>query len=430
MNKFKVKKAHSRIMASLNIKSTKYYHILEIEHQATFDDIKKAYRRKALICHPDKGGKKDQWLELLKAYETLIDPIKREIYNRFGEEGIRLASHTQAQDLNQSRNNNSAMINLPKMKNISFAIDITLEDCYFGRKLAFEIKRNRICTMCYGKGAPEENILHCIKCNGVGFVKLPQPSLQKLLSLNNYIKCDECSGEGYFYQHKCSLCNGRKVSMAKKKIEIIIEKGSNEEDKCVILNEGEEYPGFNSGDVVIVFKIKPHSTFIRHGDDLFINLSISLEKSLTGLEMPITLIDNSKITIKNNISEVIKPGMIKTVMNKGMPVKNKLNQFGNLNIKFDVEFPSKIEVSKLRQLRSWFKSKPFANKGNLTYVQYNNRRKNNEKNASNKSSIGINRNNSFNIANKKKFQFRKQLVPIVVLTDCNLMKDNNDKENK
>lgn len=417
--------ASKSMMRSLDIKRYKYYDILEVEPKATRDDIRKAYRRKALIYHPDKGGKKDQWLELLKAYETLIDPIKRDLYNRFGENGFKLPycpnahSHTQAQE---------PIINLPKMKSISFGIEISLEDCYFGRKMAFEIKRNRTCALCNGKGASNGNILNCIKCNGVGYLRLhTNYSQESMLSLNNYIKCDECFGEGYFYKDKCTLCNGKKVAMVKSKIEISIERGTNDGDKYIILNEGQGYPGFNTGDVVIVFKLKPHSAFIRQGRDLLMNLTISLEKSLLGFDIPIGLIDNSRIRIKNNPGDVIQPRMIKTVIGKGMPIKNKPNQFGNLNIKFDVEFPTRIEISTLRQLRSWFNHKPIVNKSYQTFIKGNNNNNSNTNTNINKSNNNETKANNkdrnktfiFNMTYKKKCLFRKQILPIVILTDNN-----------
>ena len=96
------------------------------------------------------------------------------------------------------------------------------------------------------------------------------------------------------------------------------------------------------GDVIVVVQEQPHKKFKRKGADLLIEQEITLLQALTGVEFVITHLDGSKIRLKNNPGEVIKPDDIKTVEGKGLPFHKQSFKFGNLFVMFKVTFPKSL----------------------------------------------------------------------------------------
>jgi len=112
------------------------------------------------------------------------------------------------------------------------------------------------------------------------------------------------------------------------------------------------------GDVIIIVKEVPNSTFKRKGADLLLEKEITLEQALTGVDFALTHLDGSRIRVKNNPGEVIKPDEVKTIMGKGLPFHKQSYKYGNLFVSFKVKFPTKLSAGEIDHAKKALASMP------------------------------------------------------------------------
>jgi len=142
------------------------------------------------------------------------------------------------------------------------------------------------------------------------------------------------------------------VCKEKKIIEVSIDKGTPNNYQYKFHGEADEYPGMEAGDVVIVCQEQPHKRFKRKGADLLIEKNITLVEALTGVDFILNHLDGTKIRVKNNPGEVIKPEDLKTLPNKGLPFHKKSFEFGNMFIIFKITFPVKLNQPQIKSLNN------------------------------------------------------------------------------
>ncbi|KAH7826309.1 putative dnaJ subfamily A member [Monocercomonoides exilis] len=342
---------------------TKYYDILGITKEATDDEIKKAYRKAAIKWHPDKNPGNPEATEKFKqigeAYEVLSDPKKRELYDKYGEEGMKEGGGVQfhsATDLFDSifgggLFGRSAPQKPTKGDDVVHHIKFSLEDLYAGKKKKLRISAKKVCSLCKGYGSTKPNaVVKCTVCNGTGMQTITQQLGPGFISTSRQ-PCRACRqrGEVIKDEDRCPLCNGEKTRTEQKDLEFTVEAGSYDGQKVVLRNEGDEEPGVEAGDLIIVIDEKPHDTFQRKGRDLVMNKTITLGEALCGFEFSVTTLDKRQLLIKPNPEDVIKPGAIRCIPNEGMPVYRSPLDKGSLVIKFEVEFPEKGSISDERK---------------------------------------------------------------------------------
>lgn len=153
--------------------------------------------------------------------------------------------------------------------------------------------------------------------------------------------CDECQGMGV------------KSGTSKKEtkvLEVTIDKGAPHGEKYVFHGEGDEFPGAETGDVIVVVDIQEHKEFKRKGADLLTERKITLVEALTGVDLYITHLDGKKIRVKSIAGDVIKPNSLMTLKELGLPFHKKSFQHGNMYILFRVEFPKSLKTDQITQL--------------------------------------------------------------------------------
>ena len=339
-----------------DVDTTKYYKRLGVEKTASQDEIRKAYRKLVKTKHPDKGGDEKEFQEIQQAYETLSDENKRKVYDEYGEEGIKEGmdgnAPTDIFDLFTGGGRKNAK---RKTKSVLQHMEVSLEDIYKGKEKYLEINRYRICKKCKGNGSKDPNAnTKCTSCNGRGVKMVVQRMGNTILQSQQ--TCPECRGEGYVIKEndKCPSCKGQKVNKESKTIKILLDKGAPDGKRYTFEGESDEMPGYEPGDVVIEIKIKKHKLFQRTGADLTYVADISLLEALTGFELLITHLDDRKVLIKSKQGEIIKPGMIKTVKDCGMPFYDHPTQYGNLYIKFNIKFPKSLQENQKNALQQLF----------------------------------------------------------------------------
>lgn len=158
------------------VDNSKFYKLLEVEKNATYDDIKKAYRKKALKEHPDRGGDKEKFQEIQQAYEVLSDKEKRDLYDKYGEDGLKEGgAHAGGMEdllgglfgMGGRRQQQSGP---KKGKPVMHPIKLTLEEIYSGKTTKIAVNRERICGTCNGAGGKEGAVQKCTGCKGRGIV--------------------------------------------------------------------------------------------------------------------------------------------------------------------------------------------------------------------------------------------------------------------
>ncbi|RUS19715.1 hypothetical protein BC938DRAFT_475684 [Jimgerdemannia flammicorona] len=226
-----------------------------------------------------------------------------------------------------------------KGKDIAHSLKVSLEDYYQGKTTKLALQKHVICAKCEGRGGKEGAVQSCKTCQGSG-VKV---SLRQIGPMVQQIQqpCPDCRGEGQIIKEKdrCKNCNGKKIISERKVLEVFIDKGMKDGQKIPFSGEGDQFPNIIPGDIIIVLEEKPHPRFKRRGDDLFYEAKIDLLTALAGGQFSIQHLDDKILLVNILPGEVIKPGEMKAILGEGMPTYRH-QDFGNLYIKFEVDFPS------------------------------------------------------------------------------------------
>ena len=338
-----------------DIDNTSFYKVLGVEKTATKDEIRKAYRTLIRTKHPDKGGDKDEFQKIQLAYDTLSDENKRKVYDDYGEEGLKEGMTEEPTSIFDIFNGGGQKKARRRTKSVLQAMEVSLEDIFVGKEKYLEIKRYRICKKCKGNGSKDPNAnTKCTSCNGRGVKMVVQRMGNTILQSQQ--GCPECRGEGYVIKNedKCTACNGQKVTQESKTLKILLDKGAPDGKRYTFEGESDEMPGYDPGDVIIEIRIKKHDKFERTGADLTMTADISLLEALTGFQLLITHLDGRKVLITSKKGEIIKPGMMKTVKECGMPFYDHPTRFGNLYIKFNVKFPKSLKDEQKSAIKQLF----------------------------------------------------------------------------
>ncbi|XP_033824391.1 dnaJ homolog subfamily A member 4 [Periophthalmus magnuspinnatus] len=329
------------------VHETGFYDLLGVTPSASPDEIKKAYRKLALKFHPDKNPNEGERFKLIsQAYEVLSDPKKRDLYDQGGEQAIKEGGMNAGQSpmdiFNMFFGGGGRMQRERRGKNVVHQLSVSLEEMYNGSTRKLALQKNVICEKCEGYGGKKGALEKCSSCKGRGVqVKVQQIGpgmIQQIQSM-----CSDCQGQGEKFSSKdrCKTCQGRKVERVKKILEVHIDKGMKDGQKITFHGEGDQEPGLEPGDVIIVLDQKDHPIYQRQGDDLITNMELKLVEALCGFRKTITTLDNRTLIINSAPGQVIKPNDIKCIQNEGMPIYKDPYEKGQLFVNFQIEFPEK-----------------------------------------------------------------------------------------
>lgn len=320
-----------------------FYNTLGVNKEASQNDIKKAYRKKAMRHHPDKGGDAELFKGITRAYEVLSDPKKREVYDKYGEKGLERGGDGGGMDPSDifsffGGGGGGGRRGPRKGKDVLFRLKVSLEDLYNGANKKLRLTKQVICKGCSGKGG--KGVMKCPACKGRG-VRVIIRQIGPGMIQQMQAQCDDCKGEGEIIPpgQRCGECRGEKTVKVKKTLEVHVDKGMRDGQKVVFRGESDESPGIQPGDVVVVLEQAEHEHFVRKSQHLFYKKKITLLQSLTGFTHYIEHLDGRVLRIESDENTVYEPNCVKCIRDEGM--YSGTNQFlrGNLYIEYEVVFP-------------------------------------------------------------------------------------------
>jgi DnaJ family protein A protein 2 len=343
----------------MSAKKEDYYELLGVSKTATKEEISKAYKKGALKWHPDRNPPENKevaeemFKKIAKANEVLQDDNKREIYDRYGEEGLNGdASGGMPANFNpfEMFGNMFGGMRPDKQEErpIVHEVKCTLKDSYIGVKKMENVERYVFCTPCEGTGFKDKKVHSCSTCNGKGIqVIIHQigPGMVQQATRN----CTSCKGSGNESGHvKCERCDGSKKIKELSKIEIEIKKGTKRNPVPIILKgKGNQNGSSTYGDLAVLYTFENDPVYTRKGNDLHRRVDISLRKALLGFKLTLDHIDGKKIVIQSD--QVIQPFSVKKISNLGF-LDNSTNTNGDYFIEFNVVFPEKYNSKQLKAL--------------------------------------------------------------------------------
>jgi molecular chaperone DnaJ len=330
-----------------------YYEVLGVVRGASPQDIKKAYRKLAVKYHPDKNPNdpkaEDSFKEAAEAYAVLSDEDKRAVYDRYGHEGLRAGPQVNADifreftdifggggifedlfgDFFGGRRGRAA-----RGSDLRYDLQITFEEAVHGAETRILVPRAEVCDRCSGSGAKSGTSKRpCPTCGGHGQVRLQQGFLVVARP------CGSCRGSGQIIPDPCATCGGAGQVAREREIPITIRPGVDTGSRLRLTGQGEAgFQGGPAGDLYVVFTVKPHKTFRREGDDIYLELPITFPEAALGADVDVPTIDGTEHVA---IPEGTQTGTIVKLRGKGVP-RLQGNGRGDQLVVINVVTPQKL----------------------------------------------------------------------------------------
>lgn len=357
-----------------------YYEVLEVSKTATAEEIKKAYRKKAIQYHPDRnpGDKaaEEKFKEAAEAYDVLSNPDKRSRYDQFGHAGVSGAAgnggpfggfsggmsmddiFSMFGDIFGGRggfggfggySDSGASQRKFRGSDLRVKVKLTLKEISTGVEKKFKLKKYVTCPHCHGSGAEDgTSVDTCPTCHGSGSVVREQQTLLGVMRTRT--TCSTCGGEGKVIKNKCKACSGEGVVYGEEIVTVKIPAGVGEGMQLSMRQKGNagKHNGI-AGDLLILVEEEADKSLIRDGNNLVYNLLLNFPTAALGGTVEIPTIDGKA---KVKIEPGTQPGKVLRLRGKGLPDVNGYGT-GDLVVNVSIYVPetlSKEEKNVLEKL--------------------------------------------------------------------------------
>jgi molecular chaperone DnaJ len=362
-----------------------YYEVLEVSKTATPEEIKKAYRKKAIQYHPDKnpGDKtaEEKFKEAAEAYEVLGNEEKRKRYDQFGHAGVGGNTYNGGdygggmtmEDIFSefgdifgghfgnfggfssgfSSGRNAQKVN--RGTDLRVKVKLTLKEIATGVEKTIKVKKYVQCKYCNGTGAENGSAFTtCTTCNGKGVItRTTNTILGSMVTSSN---CPACGGEGKIITKKCIHCGGEGIIRDEEVITFNIPAGVMEGMQLSMSGKGNAARrGGINGDLLIVVEEESNPELIRDQNDIIYNLLLSFPVAAMGGSVEIPTLDG-KARVK--IEPGTQPGKVLRLRNKGLPSINSYGT-GDLLVNIAVYVPENLTTEQKNKLEEMEKSANF-----------------------------------------------------------------------
>ncbi len=343
-----------------------YYEILGVDKGVSEAELKKAYRKQAMKYHPDRNkGDADaeqKFKEAAEAYEVLRDPQKKARYDQFGHAGINnqggfggaggvefdmedifsrfgdiFGGGFFGDDIFGGGRGRSRARRQPGTpgSDMKIRMPLTLEEIAFGVEKKLKVKKQITCDTCSGTGAATDSDFEtCGTCNGMGAVR--QVTRTMLGQMVSEQPCPTCQGDGRIIKNKCKTCSGEGRMKGEETIKVNIPSGVTSGNYITLRGQGNAgRRGGQAGDLIVLIEEKEHENFIREGNNIYYDLTLSIPDAVLGTEVQVpTLKGKAKLRIEPGT----QPGKLLRMRGKGIIGLNNSGE-GDQYVRVNVYIP-------------------------------------------------------------------------------------------
>ncbi len=340
-----------------------YYEVLGVARGASEEEIKRAFRSLAREVHPDVSDAPDaeeRFKEVVEAYEVLSSSERREIYDRFGHEGLRSGGFTSSFDFGNLSDLFSAFFGddlfgagrgraARRGADVGAEIEIELVEAAKGVKRQVPYEVAVPCPACEGSGAvPGTSPVECSECAGSG--RLQQISRTVFGEFIRTQACPRCNGSGRVIQSPCKACRGGGRILDERTLEVDVPAGIHDGQRIRITGEGHAGPpGGDAGDVYVLVHVKPDERFVREGDDVFSRVVLTMTEAALGARVTIPTLDGDT---EIEFEPGTQPGEVRVLSRRGMPVLHGSGR-GDHRILDNVVVPRQLDDAQRKLLEDF-----------------------------------------------------------------------------
>ena len=345
-----------------------YYDVLGVSRNATAEELKKAYRRKAKELHPDSNGGNPEaearFKELNEAYEALKDPEKKAAYDRFGHAAFEGGMGGGGRGFGGGADFSSAFSDVfddlfgdfmgrgggrqraMRGSDLRYNLRVSLEEAFRGCQKTINVPTTVTCETCRGSGAEGGSEPQpCHTCAGMGKVRAQQGFFTVERT------CPTCSGLGQIIKNPCTSCGGAGRVEKTRSLSVNIPAGVETGTKIRLAGEGEAgLRGGPTGDLYIFVNVTEHNLFQRDGNHLFCRVPVPMTTAALGGDIEVPTIDGGRARVK--IPAGSQAGRQMRLRGKGMPALRG-GQRGDMFIELSVETPVNLTARQKELLREF-----------------------------------------------------------------------------
>ena len=351
-----------------------YYEVLDVQKGASDEEIKKAYRKKAIQYHPDRNPDdkeaEEKFKEAAEAYEVLSDPDKRARYDQFGHAGMNGAGgfggggsmnmddiFSMFGDIFGGHNpfgggfggfggGGGSRQRVNRGSDLRVRVKLSLKEIATGCEKKIKVRKAVTCTHCGGSGAKDEHsTTTCPECGGSGYVTRVENTFFGRMQTQGV--CPTCNGEGKVITAKCDKCSGEGAVRGDEVVEIKIPAGVGEGMAVTVSGKGNaaRHGGVN-GDLLVVIEEERNPDLVRDGNDLIHNLNLTVTMAILGGEVEVPTIDGR---VKIKIAPGTHAGKVLRLRGKGLPEVNGYGR-GDILIVVDITIPDSLNSEERKLL--------------------------------------------------------------------------------
>jgi molecular chaperone DnaJ len=349
-----------------------YYDILGLRPGASDKEIKSAFRRLARELHPDVSDHpeaQERFREAAEAYEVLSKPETRELYDRYGHEGLRTGGF---------RPSDFDFANIADLFSVFFGddlfgggvgsrrtrgadvmaeVEIELEEAAKGAKREVRVPVAVPCPTCDATGAaPGTSPETCSACGGSGRVQSVSSSI-----FGQFIRtrtCPECAGTGEVIDTPCPECKGTRRRIEERALEVDVPPGIHDGQRIRLSGEGHSGAlGGRAGDVYVLVRVLPDPRFVRDGNDIISTVDLTMSEAALGTQTTVPTLDgDAELDFKPGT----QPGEVRILRGKGMPVLQGFGR-GDHRLLVNVAVPRNLSDEQRRLLEQFARAEHDAN---------------------------------------------------------------------
>jgi molecular chaperone DnaJ len=326
------------------------YEVLGVTRDADEAQVKKAFRKLARELHPDVNAHdpeaEEKFKEAAEAYEILSDAERRQVYDRYGHEGLRNGGRApnfdafgSVSDLFEAFFGGGGRSGPAPGADVAVALDVSLADAARGAAIDVTYEAVDRCERCHGNGAePGTPIVTCERCGGNGVLR--GVSRTPFGQVMRTVDCDVCGGDGKRPTQPCERCDGRGREISERTLRVDVPAGIADGQRIRLSGHGHAgEAGAPSGDLYVLVNVAEDERFVRDGDDLVTVVDVPATVAALGARISVPTLDGPHDV---GLDAGTQPGETITLRGQGMPVLRRPGRRGDLRAVVNVVIPRKL----------------------------------------------------------------------------------------